>query len=216
MEKLIERVKQSQKTLKTWRNDHTSIEWKEASKLNEILTGIPLNKARGCECVDDLFFLVNRTSINQINNKMNQKFKVQTGKVIMLHGCTPVTDKATDEQIMNLLKLSPAHIKSLETYPENWREICGLDPERSTSSQDDENSVVLTEGDAEADLNGKSRPDNPTDKAIEARKNDLLEMKNQELKGKIISMGGEIPKPSSKVNLVDAIIELERNSGTEK
>jgi len=215
MKELINSVKKSESTLKAWRNNHNSQEWKDASKVNEFLTGIPLNKARGCECVEDLFFLIKRTNINQvIKIEMSREFTLKPGKVIMLHGCTPITDKATDEQLINLLKLSPAHISQFESYPNNWKEICGMNEtqasnyleDKETSSSNDESSNNEDSAQEEEEDNNSNDGGSPEN---EERKNKLLEMKNNDLKKILIEMSQELPKKANKSNLVDAILEAE-------
>jgi hypothetical protein len=124
LEKLIDRVKGYESTKSFWRSKHDSIEFIEASKLNKILTGIPLNKALKCECVEDLFFMLKLDNTKQkAMEKVNKQFHVKKGKVIMSYGTDQISEHSTDEKIIEALRDNPALIKFLESYPENWKEI---------------------------------------------------------------------------------------------
>ena len=83
---LLEQVKLSEKTKHLWRDNHQSTEWRNANKLNILLFGMPLNNKPKCKCLEDLFFMLKSKNINQkFTQKMEQKFKVQKGKVISSH-----------------------------------------------------------------------------------------------------------------------------------
>lgn len=127
MDELIERVKQSEGNKHTWRKDHNSVQWREANKLNKLLTKMPLNR-RCNDCLDDLFFLLKRPSINdKIETEMKRQFQLKKAKLIMQHGCDQLSEHSTDEELISGLKHSPAIIKYFEYYPENWQEICGIE-----------------------------------------------------------------------------------------
>ena len=157
---------------------------------------------------------------------MNRKFKLKPGKVIMLHGCTPITDKATDEQLINLLKLSPAHIAHFESYPDDWETLCGKkqhpgsqyeedssnDEEEDVDSQDDTSDEDSNDEDNAQEEEEDDNSNDGDDSDNEERKNELLEMSNNDLKEILIEMKQELPKKANKANLVDAIIEAEANS----
>lgn len=139
MEELIERVKASEKTKAVWRKDPKSTEWQEASKLNKILVGIPLNSSARCECIEDLFFLLKRENINQkISEKMEKKFILKAGKLIQSADFENIGKASSDESMINALKRSPALIVHFKQVPENWKEICGIE-EKDPSEEGDSN-----------------------------------------------------------------------------
>lgn len=51
------------------------------------------------------------------------KFRVKRGSVITSFLHATVTEHSTDAEIIAMLKVSPASIKFLSEYPENWQEI---------------------------------------------------------------------------------------------
>jgi hypothetical protein len=211
MKELIERVKKTEKTISTWRNNHLSKEWKEANEVNIFLAGIPLNRQRGCQCIEDLFFLIKRSNINQvIKIEMSRKFVLKPGKVVMLHGCTPITDKASDEQLIKLLKLSPAHLVNFVSYPENWEEICGVKPKTKPKAAAVEKERLAQEARAaEAEAKAEAKAE-PKAEANSDRKNELLELKNDDLKNIILDeQKQELPDNKNKENLIDCILAFE-------
>jgi hypothetical protein len=198
MKELFERVKASQSSLKDWRNVHTSTEWKEASKVNEILNGIPLNRSRNCECIEDLFFQLNRVNINQIiHMKQEQKFNLPKGTVITLHGCQVITENSTDEQMMNLLKLSPAHIVKFTKYPDNWKELVGGKAKPKAAAPSDDTPQAPAPKDVD------------DDGGLSDREEELLGMKNQELQDLLIRNNVDLPEKINKRNLVNAVLKAE-------
>lgn len=137
MEELIERVKASEKTKAVWRKDPNSTEWQEASKLNKILVGIPLNSSARCECIEDLFFLLKRDNIQKtILQKMEKKFILKAGKLIQSADFENIGEASSDESMINALKRSPALIVHFKQVPENWKEICGIE-EKDPSEEGD-------------------------------------------------------------------------------
>ena len=126
---LLEKVRNSEKTKAVWREDYRSEEFTNASKLNVILFGAPLNHRPKCSCIEDMFYMLKSKSINEkYKNKMEQVFKVKKGKVISSFKFNfHLTEHSTDELIIQALKVDQKLIDSLEFYPENWKVICGLE-----------------------------------------------------------------------------------------
>lgn len=146
MEELIERVKASEKTKAVWRKDPNSKEWQEASKLNKILVGIPLNSSARCECIEDLFFLLKRDNIQKtIVQKMEKKFILKAGKLIQSADFENIGEASSDESMINALKRSPSLIVHFKQVPENWKEICGIEEKEPDIT---ENPVYQTRKDA--------------------------------------------------------------------
>jgi hypothetical protein len=127
MLELKEIVLKSEGTKEIWRKDTNSIEWKNANKLNFLLTGIGLNKRAKCECIEDLFIMLKFTNINnKIMSETNRQFHLHKGKVVTSFQCDTITEHSSDEQMIAALKAVPALIKFFKRVPDNWREICDL------------------------------------------------------------------------------------------
>lgn len=90
---------------------------------------MPLNDKPKCKCIEDLFFMLKSSNINQkFTQKMEQQFKVKTGKVIgSFEFGFQLTEHSADAQIKEALKLQPHLINLMEVYPENWRVVVGLE-----------------------------------------------------------------------------------------
>lgn len=138
MKELLEKVLESESSKEIWRNDYNSEQWRNANKLNRHLFGINLNQSKGCQCIEDLFFMIKRESVK--NRIMNQ-FKIKKGSVITSFVHATVTEHSTDAEIIAMLKASPASIKYVVEYPENWKEIVNGKPTISR----DEMKAFLTE-----------------------------------------------------------------------
>lgn len=124
MQELIDKVFSYEKTKEIWRSKYTSIEFIEASKLNKLLFGIELNQSKGCQCIEDLFFMLKRPKINEkIKMNMEKKFKVKKNTCIMMMGNDPLTEHSTDEQCINALRVHKGYSKYFEILPKNWEEI---------------------------------------------------------------------------------------------
>ncbi|CAB4152510.1 hypothetical protein UFOVP606_13 [uncultured Caudovirales phage] len=124
----IAEVLSYEKTKANWRTKHDSLEFIAASNLNNELFGLPLNKAKKCKCLEDLFFMIarmNSKTIRQINTKKMAQFKLKKDKLITLHGMSDAVtfNNCTDEKAIALLKLHKGHIKNFESYPQNWEQI---------------------------------------------------------------------------------------------
>ncbi len=138
---LIKEVKATKPTSSVWKNKFDSLEYKQASKLNSILFGMPLNRVKNCSCVNDLFMYIsnlNENKINKIKETMESKFKLKESVgVILLHGINMELSNAnmTDEKALTLLKKYPIHIKSFEAYPQNWEELIDAEPETDKPSE---------------------------------------------------------------------------------
>lgn len=196
MEELINRVLKSESTKKVWRKDYNSNEFKEASAVNKLLNDIPLNRSPKCECLEDLFFQLKRINLKQTINTMKNKQFFLKDVVIMLHGCQPISNKSTDEQMISLLKLSPAHISKFENYPKNWKEICEIEEKETEEETPEVEEPVIEEIEEET----------PEDNSREL---ELYSMKNGELKVILLKLVEELPKPAKKNDLIKAILEAE-------
>ena len=146
----IKQVLKTKATLSDWKNNFDSNEYKEASELNRILFGIPLNRIKNCDCVNDLMnyiFNLSDSKINQLKISMESKFKLKKGKLIMLHGIDMQITEAnlTDEKALMLLKKYPAHISSFEVFPENWQELTTDKPKKKVVVAPDKDEEVATE-----------------------------------------------------------------------
>ncbi len=136
----IKLVRSFRANVNEWKNNFDSVEYKEASKLNQKLFGIPLNKRKNCDCVNDLLSYVSRMNNDKIKLKQQQmesKFKLKKGKLIMLHGLGIEISEAnlTDAKAISLLKKYPGHISTFESFPENWEELT-LDDSPVTPKED--------------------------------------------------------------------------------
>lgn len=139
IEQLIDSVKASEPRKKEWRNKFDSVEFRNASKLNKLLFDVPLNHAKKCECIEDLFFYLNRKNVkSQIMKKQNKVFVLMPGKIVTSFLHETISVHSTDEQCIEALKASPGIIKFFKSYPENWREICELDIEGNEEPQESE------------------------------------------------------------------------------
>jgi hypothetical protein len=124
----IKLVKSFKANVNEWKNNFDSVEYKEASKVNQKLFGIPLNKRKNCDCVNDLLSYVSRMDNEKIKLKQEQmesKFKLKKGKLIMLHGLDIEISESnlTDAKAISLLKKYPGHITTFESFPDNWEEL---------------------------------------------------------------------------------------------
>jgi uncharacterized protein YifE (UPF0438 family) len=120
----IDRVLSYQKTLKTWRNNHTSTEWIESNSLNRKLFGDSFSKSHNCGCVEDFFILLRlkREKILKFGF-MEKKFILKKGKTIMSFDLGLINEHSTDEQYIELIRRNPSQISKFEKFPENWEEI---------------------------------------------------------------------------------------------
>lgn len=138
IEQLIESVKASEATKSNWRNKHDSEEFRNASKLNKLIFDKPLNHAKKCECIEDLFFYLNRKNVkSQIMEKQKKVFVLMPWKIVTSFLHETISVHSTDEQCIEALKASPGIIKFFKSYPENWREICKLPPLEIESKETD-------------------------------------------------------------------------------
>lgn len=128
----IKKVLEYEGTKEIWRNQYSSTEWQEASKLNDDLYGMPLN--RSCmKCLDDLFLLlhwrVNKTKVqykSQNKESMEEKkqFVLKPDQVVMSHRFPHPLDKnSSDEDLIKLLRINKKHINKFEKFPGNWEEL---------------------------------------------------------------------------------------------
>lgn len=145
MEELIKRVLESETTKGKWRGNPSTKEWQEASRLNKVLTGVPLNSSANCECVEDLFFLLKRPNIHQkIEQNMEKRYRLKKGKLIQSVDFGHIGEASTDEQMKKALGRSPGLIKHFAVFPENWKEECGVKDEledKGDKGGDDGNGI---------------------------------------------------------------------------
>src|SRR5690554_4195050 len=139
----IKNVLLSERTKKIWRDDFNSTEYKQASELNKILFGIPLNQMKGCQCVDDLFALIkhkysNEENINLKIKQMENKFRLKKDVLIMSHqlGDPISNNNLTDEMAIRILKLSKKNVDKFEVLPENWEQLVDGKVTKKASSKE--------------------------------------------------------------------------------
>lgn len=221
MEELIKRVQRSESTLSKWRNDYSSQEWQDASSLNAYFFGLPLNKSKGCECIEDLFIHLKYVNIQSIiTMESNRKFELKEGIVIPLHGCRPVSSKSPEEALIALLKASPAHIKFFTKYPDNWEEVISgkADKKQTAEKPAEASNIGATEAKAEQPAaNDPEQSAAPEPDTWQARRAELSQLKNNALKAMINGMienGAEVdyPEKENKSNFVECIINAEKKA----
>lgn len=126
-----------------------------------------------------------------------RRFKLKKGLVVQVHQCTPVTSESPEEKLIDLLRKSPGHIVSFESYPENWKEIVnGEKVEEVTEQVEETQSEEVAE--EETEIEEVSLFDEIDEK-----------FKSAELKSLIIEKGLELPKDKKKSNLINFVIENE-------
>lgn len=209
MDELLKQVLDSESTKQIWRNDYSSLNWNNASKLNQILFNLPLNKQIGCYCIEDLFHMLNRPNINQkIKTIMSKQFKVKEGKLIQVIGHAHVSRHSSDELCISLLKRFPMHIENFESYPSDWKEIVENHVPRKAGEPIVEDVVEETE--SEEDSN-ESDGDYETNEGVESHGGlhaELSELKNSELKAELKAGEREFPKNANKAKLIELVIAL--------
>lgn len=120
----IDKVLSYQKTLKMWRNNHTSTEWIESNALNRKLFGDSFSKSHNCGCVEDFFILLRLKREKVLKfGFMEKKFIIKKGKTIMSFDLGLINEHSTDEQCIELIRRNPSQISKFEKVPENWEEI---------------------------------------------------------------------------------------------
>ena len=150
LQERIQKVLSYEKTKSKWRGNHNSIEFVEASKLNNDLFGMPLNRTKKCKCIEDLFYMIARMStekLNQIKSKTMAQFELKKDKLIMLHGMSQqISNKnLTDDIAISILTKYPSHIKTFDKFPANWEELCGRKPIEVSKPKKAETPIVLNE-----------------------------------------------------------------------
>lgn len=127
LKEAIAKVKGYEKTKKIWRTQHNSIEFQEASRLNQALFQMPLNHASNCQCIEDLFYYINNVTNEKLTKKQQQtmnKFKLKEGIVLTLHAFNEAftNSNMTDDKAVEILAKYPGHIVSFEIVPKDWKE----------------------------------------------------------------------------------------------
>lgn len=204
MNELLVQVLASESEKHIWRNDYSSLNWKNASRLNVILFNLPLNKSIGCNCIEDLFFMLEQPNINQkIKTIMAKKFKVKPGKLIQTFGCDHVSEHSSDELCILLLKKYPQHIKNFESYPSNWEEIVeNYEPRKAGEAINETPPPPVPEGEG---LNSNPETNDLRSELMELTKSDL---KDELMKAIEAGAEIEIPKNANKTTLVELVIAL--------
>lgn len=207
---LIERVRQSEKTRKQWQKNYSSKEWKEASKLHNLINGIPLNRGGCVDCVSDLFFQLKRNNFNLIIMKQqSKKFHLPKGTVIQLHGCDIITEHSSDAQMMRLLKIDKGQISKFTTYPENWRELINDSEDVEENLDEAQAEDVDSQDEESSQEETQTEEDEESSEEYKLRKEELLEKTNGELKSFMSANKIEIPNKAKKADLVEAILQTE-------
>ena len=205
MEELIQIVLSNQSTLRKWKNDFKSEEWKQANELHNKMFDSSLTQSKNCGCLTDFYYALNsKHKIKHIMSKENAQFALKSNQLITLHGLGKIlSEYSTEEEFKNLLRLYPNQIDKFERYPENWKEIVNapnytgdVDPNQFKVEPFDKpvvNRVILAgEG------------------SLDPRKSELEEMTSKELKAVISEMQLDIPK-GNKGALVQFILDAESN-----
>jgi hypothetical protein len=137
-----------EKTKSDWRHKHLSDEFIAASNLAKIVLGMPLNKSRNCECIEDLFFYLKRLTdikINQIQTRMenqeNAQFTLIKGKVLVSFHGTISKENLTDEKAIALIKRNPKNISHFKKFPKDWENLIGLDNDKQSTKEQNSDSV---------------------------------------------------------------------------
>lgn len=146
-QELLDSVLKSEKSKQSWRNKFGSVEWANANRLNKILTGIGLNQSKGCECLEDLFFLAKRPNvISKIKIQMSKQFILEKGKLIQSFNHGDISNHSTDEEVINALKQQPKIIKYFKSYPENWEDLVfGGKPQTEESPKEEVEELEVEE-----------------------------------------------------------------------
>lgn len=211
MDTQAERIKyvlSLEKSKGQWRKKFGSKEFMAASALNQELFGIPLNKSRKCQCIEDMFFLLNRmdtAKLNQINTIKMSRFKLKKGKVIMVHGLTTALTSAnmTDEKAIELLKKHKGHIKNFESFPPDWEQIVF----NNTPPH------VPTKSEIKARAKEAGLPANSTLEQVEAKEKEIEAAKAGEaeaLKARAVSVGFEGELTAENVEAAEAEFKKRR------
>jgi len=209
---LIEEVLANQSTSNKWKNDFKSPEWIAASNLNKELFGMYLNQSVGCQCVKDLYLLIdNQQKKQRIMENKTARFVLKPC-LIMLHGeSKQFSQHSSEEDLIYLLSKHPDKINKFERYPENWEEIVAeIYPNELEETEEAEETTTETKV---AKSNDSTTEDECCDDDEEpcaecARKAELEAMTAQELKALIVSKGLEIPQ-GKKADLVKFILDSE-------
>jgi hypothetical protein len=218
MKELINRVRASKATKSKWKGSHNSKEWQDASKLNLLLFGKPLNKRLNCECLNDLFLLMDHkiSKLNTITmNNQNSQFRLSNEQsIIMLHGCMPLSKHSTDKQFLSMLKHHPGQIVKFASFPSDWRVQCGLDEETEEPTEDNAEGSTESENLNEISTEGESEE---TEESTEDNEIDLMRISDREAELRLLSNSAlkamltknQMPTKTDKSSLVAAILAVE-------
>lgn len=209
MKELIDIVLENQSTVKDWKNDFHSEEWKQADELHFKMFGTRLNQTKNCGCLTDFYTALNsKRKLKNIMEKDTRKFLLKPDKLVMLHGLSKVVSaSSSEEDHMLVLSIDPSQIVKFERYPENWEEIVN----GGTMEQKTENQKEFIEAQAEEPVVIVELDLNSTKEKFEAtnpRKAELEAMTAKDLKALIVENEMDIPK-GNKAALVEFILEAE-------
>jgi len=202
----------ARKVVQSGKESITAEEKQFAKKIYRQITG---KHFRGCsDCWGTLYVETERLKLETLTNtnKPMQQFKLKSTRIIQAHGFDPIGAKnLTDEIALRLLKSSKAHIRSFETFPENWEELVDSfsptavkpSPSAPKTKKADNNAVVELEINTDAVLaEAKS-------KELAKAKEKLEEMSKKELMA--VCESNNYPKKEyeklNKEKLVDYILE---------
>lgn len=140
----------------------------------------------------------------------NRKFKLKPTVVIMLHGCEPVTANSPEEKLMEVLRMSPGHIVSFESVPDNWKELISAKTPAATKEAEvvseeptEAEAVVENDGREEGVVAEETKPEVDEDELRE----DLSKKTNPVLKDLIAGYGLELPEDTRKPSLVETLVK---------
>ncbi len=201
MEELIQIVLSNQSTLRTWKNDFKSEEWKQANELHNKMFKSSLTQSKNCGCLTDFYLALNsKHKIKHIMAKENAQFKLKSGKLIQLHRYKKIlSEHSSDEDFIDLLSKFPDQIHSFEVYPDNWKEIVNA----PSYTKDVDPSQFKVEVKPEGTIIVNSEPPVINDNY---RRSELEAMKTKELKAVISEMQLDIPQ-GNKTALVQFILD---------
>ena len=92
--------------------------------------GLKIKEKKCADCYLEAYIKLKKLYLTNLKNKtLMGQFSLQPGKNIKLHGFPTVYTNAniTDEAAISILKKFPAALKFFQTYPSNWRHLCGFD-----------------------------------------------------------------------------------------
>lgn len=136
----VYRALQYEQTVREWRRDYNSEEWRFCSALNIELYGKPFNRSINCECIDDFFLLLNFQNKQKRFKVMSEKkFHLKPGIVIQGQDFpNGVTSASSDQECILLLSKNKKNAKHFEKLPSDWEEIVySFDPKKASKDSEE-------------------------------------------------------------------------------